>query len=47
MKNLMDAPHISKICIFEFKHVDKDGLVVHGGIKYGDRDAFKPICPQL
>jgi hypothetical protein len=36
----LHAPHISEICIFEFKHVNKDGLVVHGGMKFDDRGAF-------
>ena len=40
MKSLLHAPHISEICIFQSKHVNKDGLVVHGGMKAGDRGAF-------
>ena len=40
VKCLLHAPHISEICIFEFKLVNKDGLVVHGGMKFGDRVAF-------
>ena len=40
VKSLLHAPHISEIYIFEFNHVNKDGLVVHGGMKFGDRAAF-------
>ena len=40
VKSLLDAPHILEIYILKFKHVEKDGLVVQGGMKDGDRGAF-------
>ena len=40
MKNLLHAPQILEICIFEFKHLDNDGLMVHGGMKVGDHGTF-------
>lgn len=40
VKILLHAPHIAELCVLEDCHVNKDGVVVHGGLKLGDRGAF-------
>lgn len=39
---------MSEICIIEEKHVNRDGLVVHGGMKSGDCSAFSAhLSPEI
>ena len=40
VKVLLHAPHIAEVCVIEAQHVNKDGVVVHGGMKTGDRGCF-------
>lgn len=48
VKTLLYAPHVSEICIIQEKHVNQDGLVVHGGMKCGDRSAFSAhLSPEI
>ena len=48
VKRLLYLPHISEICIIQEKHVNQDGLIVHGGMKIGDRSAFSAhLSPQI
>lgn len=39
-KVLLHAPHITELSIIEPRHVNDEGLIVHGGMKVGDRAAF-------
>ena len=48
VKSLLYLPHVSEICILQEKHVNADGLVVHGGMKVGDRSAFSAhLSPEI
>ncbi|KAG0618725.1 hypothetical protein M758_4G088100 [Ceratodon purpureus] len=48
VKRLLYLPHVSEICIIQEKHVNRDGLVVHGGMKNGDRSAFSAhLSPEI
>ena len=48
VKTFLHLPHISEICIIQEKHVNCDGLVVHGGMKIGDRSAFSAhLSPEI
>ena len=47
VKQLRRLPHISEICIIQARHVNSDGLVVHGGLKGGDRSAFSAHLSPL
>ena len=48
VKSLLYLPHVSEICIIQEKHVNCDGLVVHGGMKIGDRSAFSAhLSPEI
>ena len=40
VKILLHAPHIAEVCVIEAQHVNKAGVVVHGGMKLGDRGCF-------
>ena len=40
VKTLLYLSHVSEISIIQEKHVNSDGLVVHGGMNLGDRSAF-------
>jgi hypothetical protein len=47
-KTLLYLPHVSEISIIQEKHVNSDGLVVHGGMKLGDRSAFSAhLSPEI
>ena len=48
VKTLLYASHVTKLCIIQEKHVNRDGLVVHGGMKSGDRSAFSAhLSPKI
>lgn len=48
VKTLLYLPHVSEISIIQEKHVNSDGLVVHGGMKLGDRSAFSAhLSPEI
>ena len=48
VKTLLYLPQVSEICIIQEKHINRDGLVVHGGMKYGDRSAFSAhLSPKI
>lgn len=40
VKVLLHAPHIAEVCVIEAQHVNKAGVVVHGGMKFGDCGCF-------
>lgn len=40
VKIMLHAPHIVELCVHEERHINKDGVVVHGGLKVGDRGAI-------
>jgi hypothetical protein len=48
VKTLLYLPHVSEITIIQEKHVNCDGLVVHGGMKLRDRSAFSAhLSPEI
>lgn len=48
VKTFLHLSHVSEICIIQEKHVNCDGLVVHGGMKVGDRSAFSAhLSPEI
>lgn len=40
VKVLLHTPHLAEVCVIEAQHVNKDGVVVHGGMKVGDRGCY-------
>ena len=48
VKSFLYLPHVSEITIIQEKHVNDDGLVVHGGMNVGDRSAFSAhLSPEI
>lgn len=48
VKTILYLPHVSEITIIQDKHVNCDGLVVHGGMKLGDISAFSAhLSPEI
>ena len=48
VETFLHLPHVSELTIIQEKHVNCDGLVVHGGMKVGDRSAFSAhLSPEI
>ena len=48
VKVLQNIPHVTEVYIIQARHVNSDGLVVHGGVKAGERSAFSAhLSPEI